>query len=412
MARIEMKLWILVALVIVCTFQTQQIYGKEPIKIGVLNVDSGNYADWGFLQKCGFLMAVEDYNNEVLGRPIVLVQADTESNPDVAGRRARRMVEVDGCKFLIGAATTSEALAVGAVAQEKKVLYIGANQNGNEITASHARRNVFLAGPTFSMAVPAAAPTVANMLGKKWFFVTHDYAAGISATQSVKEYLRIINGQDMGEFKVPFGTRDFSSQLLQARNSGADVMVVSVWGADNVALLRQLAEFKIYDKMKVWYTLLNYVDLWSIRPEERLPYVTTEMYYKITPEMAKFNERFQKKFPKAPSPVVDTDTWNGWLAMKILLEGIKRAGTADDVEKVICAMEGMTIKDNLRSTPSYVRPWDHQVVTEVAFVKSNPTAKGTDIWEVIKTIPLETFGPMQDEKKIDISCNPNPKYKK
>ena len=93
MFKTRIGAWIILAIVIVLfiTSHAGLIYAadKEPIKIGVLNVDSGNYADWGYLQKCGFIMALEDYKEEVLGRPITLIQADTEGNPDVAGRRAK-----------------------------------------------------------------------------------------------------------------------------------------------------------------------------------------------------------------------------------------------------------------------------------------------------------------------------------
>jgi len=107
---------------------------KEPIKIGVVSPVSGNFADHGLLERIGMEMALEDYNNEVLGRPITLIIADDETNPDVAARRARRLVEVDGVKFLMGGVSTSTALSVGAVAEEKKVLYIATNQNGDQVT--------------------------------------------------------------------------------------------------------------------------------------------------------------------------------------------------------------------------------------------------------------------------------------
>lgn len=416
MKKVMKNLWIIFMLGLVfvlfpaADFPSAQT--KEPIRIGVISSMSGFIADWGYSERIGYQMAVEEYGGEVLGRPVTLIFADSEANPDLAARRARRLIEVDGCKFLLGGTTTSEALSTGAVAEEKKVLLMAVNCNGDQVTGEYARHHVFHVSPSFTLAVRAAAPWVAENLGKKWYFITHDYTAGHSATAAARESLKKVGGQDVGEIKVPTGTRDFSSQLLQVRNSGADVLVISVWGFDNVALLRQLAEFKIYDKMKVWYTLVNYVDLWAQKPEERLAYLTTETYYKENTEMEKFSERFSKKYPKAPVPVLDTDTWNGWLAVKILFEAIKKAGTADDVEKVICAMEGLTIKDNMRATPSFVRPWDHQVITQVDIAKPKLSAKDTDIWEIVKAVPLMPFAQSQEEKKLDISCNPNPKYKK
>ena len=376
---------------------------KEPIKIGVVSPVSGNYADHGLLERIGMEMALEDYNQEVLGRPITLIVADDETNPDVAARRARRLVEVDGVKFMMGGVSTSTALSVGAVAEEKKVLYIATNQNGDQVTGESARHYVFRTPPDMAILVRAGAKYTADNLGKKWFFLTHDYSWGHSGTQWARNMLGKVGAKEVGEIKVPMGNRDFSSQLLTIRNSDADVLVITVAGFDNVSLLKQMNEYKIYDKMKVWYTLMDLVDLFAVPAEDRQAYVCAETYYRASPEMEKLNERYQKKYPRAASPVLDTGTFNGWLSMKILLEAIKKAKTADNVEKVICAMEGLTIKDNARKTPSSVRAWDHQVLTEVVFGKVNPV-KGNDILEVKDLVPAEPVARTKQENPVNVGC--------
>lgn len=376
---------------------------KEPIKIGVVSPVSGNYADHGVLERIGMEMALEDYNGEVLGRPVTLIVADDETNPDVAARRARRLVEVDGAKFLMGGVSTSTALSVGAVAEEKKVLFIATNQNGDQVTGESARHYVFRTPPDMAMLVRAGAQYTADNLGKKWFFLTHDYSWGHSGTQWARNMLPKVGAKEVGEIKVPLGNRDFSSQLLTIRNSGADVLVITLAGFDNVALLKQMNEYRLYEKMKVWYTLVDLVDFFVVPQADRQPFASTETYYRATPEMEKLNARYQKKYPRAASPVLDVATFNGWLSMKILLEGIKKAGTADDVEKVICAMEGLTIKDNARKTASYVRPWDHQVLTEVVFGKINPVA-GNDILDAKAYVPAEQVARSRQENAANVGC--------
>lgn len=376
---------------------------KEPIKIGIVSPVSGNYADHGVLERIGMEMALEDYNGEVLGRPVTLIVADDETNPDVAARRARRLVEVDGAKFLMGGVSTSTALSVGAVAEEKKVLFIATNQNGDQVTGESARHHVFRTPPDMAMLVRAGAQYTSDNLGKKWFFLTHDYSWGHSGTQWARNMLPKVGAKEIGEIKVPMGNRDFSSQLLTIRNSGADVLVITLAGFDNVALLKQLNEYKIYEKMKVWYTLIDLVDFFVVPPADRQAFASTETYYRATPEMEKLNERYQKKYPRAASPVLDVTTFNGWLSMKILLEGIKKAGTADDVEKVICAMEGLTIKDNARKTVSFVRPWDHQVLTEVVFGKLNPV-QGNDILDVKVYTSAEQVARTRQENAANVGC--------
>ena len=168
--------------------------------------------------------------------------------------------------------------------------------------------------------------------------------------------------------------------------------------------MKQLAEYKIYDKMKVWYTLMEYVDMWPLAKSERQPYFMTEVYWNETPETRAWTEKFAKKYPAAACPVLDNGSYNGWLSMKVLLEAIKKAGTADDVEKVICAMEGLTIKDNMRATPTWVRPFDHQFMTSVVLGKGNPTADGTDIMDVKAIVQATDVARTKAENPVDVSC--------
>jgi branched-chain amino acid transport system substrate-binding protein len=378
--------------------------GVEPIKIGVVSPVSGNYGDHGKLERIGMEMALEEYNGEVLGRPVTLIVADDETNPDVAARRARRLIEVDGVKFLMGGVSSSTAISVGAVAEEKKALFIATNQNADSVTGEYARHHVFRTPPDMAILVRSGADYVHKNLGKKWFFLTHDYSWGHSGTDWARKALKKLGGTEVGEIKVPMGTRDFSSQLLQVRSSGADVLVITIAGFDNVALLKQMAEYRIYDKMAVWYTLMDYVDMWAVKPEERQAYCCTETYYMETPEMQAFTEKFRKKYPRTASPVLDTGTYNGWLSVKLLLEAIKKAGTADDVEKVICALEGLEIKDNMRKSPSWVRLWDHQVMTEALLVKSTPKADVTDFWEIKAVVPAKDVARTKQENPVDVSC--------
>jgi len=375
----------------------------NPLKIGVISPVSGNYADHGLMERVGMEMALEDYGHKILGRPVELVVADDETNPDVAARRARRLIEVDGIKFFMGGVSTSTALSVGAAAEENKVLFIATNQNGDQVTGELGRKHVFRTACDMATLVRAGSDYAAQNLGKKWFFLTHDYSWGHSGTAWARKEADRLGCKEVGEVKIPLGTRDFSSQLLMIRNSGAEVLVITVAGFDNVALLNQLYEMRIYNKMKVWYTLQEAVDCFVVPKEHRQAYCCFETYYKCSPEMEKFNDRYHKAYPKLASPVVDNGTFNGWLSVKMLFEGMKKAGTTDDVEKVICAMEDLTIKDNNRKTPSLVRSWDHQVLTEVVFGQLRP-AEGTDILDIKALVPATKVARTREENPIDLSC--------
>ncbi len=377
--------------------------GGEPIKIGVISPMSGNYGDHGMLERMGMTAALEQAGEKALGRPVELVLADSETNPDVAARRARRLVEVDGCKYLMGAVSSSVAAAIAAVAEEKGALYFATNGNSDSLNADKASKHMFHVAPSMAMLVRGGADYVAKNLGKKWFYLTHDYSWGHSGTDWARKSAAKLGVEEAGEIKVPLGTRDFSSQLTQIRQSGADVLVVTMAGFDNVALLKQLAEYRLYDKMKVWYTLMEFVDMWPLKPEQRKAYCNVEIYWDENPETRKFAEMLNKKYPDAPCPMpLDNGTYEGWLAMKILLNGFEKAGT-DDVDAVIKAIEGMEIKDNMRKYPSVVRPWDHQVATQIDLVKANPDAKGPDMWELLEEIDASKVARTKKENPVNVA---------
>lgn len=401
--RLKGKWFLIIGLLAFMGLIPAPAISADPIKIGVVSPMSGNYGDHGALERAGMQMALDEVGGKVLGRPVQLVMADDETNPDVAARRARRLIEADKVKFMMGAVSSSVAAAVGAVAEEKKVLYINTNGNSDQLSGEYARHYVFTAAPNMAILVRGGAKYVAENLGKKWFFITHDYSWGWSGTKWARASMKELGCSEVGEIKVPMGTRDFSSQLLQIRNSGADVVVITCGGFDAVALHKQLAEYKMYDKMNVWFTLVDYVDMWALAKNERQAYVMTEVYWNENAQTRAWTEKFSKKFPKAACPVLDNGNYNGWLSMKVLLAAIKKAGTADDVEKIICTMEGMTIKDNLRANPTYVRPWDHSFLTQVVLGKANPAA-GTDIFEIKMITPANKVARTNQENPVNVSC--------
>jgi len=404
MTRIGKLLVLACAFVLIGAFVAYA--GGKPIKIGIISPVSGNYGDHGKLERMGMTAALEEAGSAALGRPVEVVVADSETNPDVAARRARRLIEVDGCNFLMGSVSSSVSAAISAVAAEKKVLYFATNGNSDALNADKANTYMFRVAPSMAILVRGGAEYVANNVGKKWFYITHDYSWGHSGTAWARKSANELGVTEIGEIKVPLGTRDFSSQLLQVRQSGADVLVITMAGFDNVALLKQLAEYQIYDKMKVWYTLMEFVDMWPLKPEQRKAYANVEVYWNENDQTRAFAEKLQAKNPDAPCPMpLDNGTYEGWLAMKILLAGIEKAGTADDVPAVIKAIEGMEIKDNMRKYPSRVRAWDHQVITQVDLIKANPEATGPDMWEVIDQIDAAKVARIKAENPINVSIS-------
>lgn len=377
---------------------------QEPYKIGVVSPVSGNYGDHGALERAGMEMALKELGGKILNRPVELVVLDSETNPDAAARRARSLIEKDKVKILMGGVSSSVCMAVGAVAAERNVVYICTNGNSDELTSTKANHYQFRVGASMAALGRAAATYAINNLGKRWYFLTHDYSWGHSGTRWARDVLKKGGGSEVGEIKVPLGTRDFSSQLLQIRNSGAEVLMVTLAGFDNVALMKQMAEYRIYDKLKVVYTLMEYVDMYALKPEERQANSAVEVSWNENPKLEAASKAFAGMFPKAAAPVIDNGNYNGYIAVMMINEAAKKAGTLDDPEKLVCAMEGLKIVNNMRNTPTYVDPKTHQALSNVVMVKADPKGTGTKIWDALKVYPASEFDMTAAENPADVSC--------
>ena len=204
----------------------------EPLYIGVVSPASGNYADHGMMERMGMQMAVAETKN-VLDRPVKLLVEDDETDPQVAARKARRLIEVDKVKFLMGGVSSSTAVSVGEVAQRAGLLFIATNQNSDTITGEKAHRCVFRVRPDMAMALRCLGPYIIETAKlKKWYFFTHDYEWGWSGTRWGKKVLEQYKGTDLGESKIPLGTRDYSAFFQKALATKPEALVITVGGVD------------------------------------------------------------------------------------------------------------------------------------------------------------------------------------
>ena len=396
--------WItLVALSVFVFGQVIPAAAADVIKIGIVSPVSGNYGDHGALERAGMEMALKELGGKILGKNVEFVVADSETNPDSAARRVRSLIEKDGIKVFMGGVSSSVCMAIAAVAAERNVLYIATNGNSDELTSTKAVRNMFRAAPSMASLGRAAGTYAIENLGKKWFFLTHDYSWGHSGTRWARDVLKKNGGTEIGEVKVPMGTRDFSAQLLQIRNSGAEVLMITCAGFDNVALLKQLTEYGIHDKMKVVYTLQEYCDVAPLPAADHRGFFATEVSWDENDKMKAASKKFSEMFPKAVAPVFDNGNYNGYVAFMAVAEAMEKVGSAEDVDKLITTLEGMEIKNNLREKPTYIDPRTHQFLSLVTMVEGDPAGKGTAIWKMLKTYEASQFDMTKEENPIDLT---------
>ena len=377
----------------------------DVVRLGVISPASGNYADLGAAERRGITMAVEEINaaGGVMGKKVVMIVEDTETNPAAGARKAKKLIERDKVHFMAGAVSSSVAIAVSEVAQRGNTIYFNTNTNSDECTGKHCHRTNFRVGPNNHMLVYAIAPFIAKNIGKNWYFITHDYSWGRSGTKVFREILKKEQGKDLGEALIPMGTRDFSSYLIKIRNlkPKPDIIMCTIGGVDRSAMFEQIRQFGMDKDYKWGFSLMDYGDCWAVGPEKAIGIFACEWYHTLdAPGVKDFVARYQKRWPKAGFPVPDNNTYQGYLGVRTLLRAAIRANSLK-TNDVIKALEGWTIKDNMKPHPTHIRAWDHQFVQDVLVAKMKPLAEikkdPTDFYDVFGVVPGETIVRSRDE---------------
>ncbi len=369
----------------------------DEVRLGVISPASGNYADLGAAERRGITMAVEEINAQggVLGKEVRMIVEDTETDPAAGARKAKKLIERDKVHFMLGAVSSSVAIAVSEVAQRGNIVYFNTNTNSDECTGIHCHRTNFRVGPNNHMLVYAVAPWIARNIGKKWYFVTHDYTWGRSGTKSFREILEREGGQDLGEALIPMGTRDFSSYLIKIKNlrTKPDIVMCTIGGVDRSAMFEQIMEFGMDKEFKFGFSLMDYGDVYAVGPEKALGIFAIEWYHKLdAPGVEEFVAKYQRRWPEGGFPIPENNTYQGYIGARELLRGAMRANSLQTTP-VVKALEGHTFTDNMKNSPTHIRAWDHQFVQEVyiARMKTGAALKKdrNDFYEV--------FGVMQGE---------------
>ena len=216
------------------------------VKIGILNDQSGVYADFGGKSSVeAAQMAVEDFGGKVLDAPIEIVDADHQNKPDIASNIARQWYDTEQVDSIMELTTSSVALAVQAIAKEKKKIDIVTGAATTDLTGKACSPYGFhWAYDTHALAVGTGGALV-KQGGDSWFFLTADYAFGYSLEGQTSDFVKANGGTVVGSVRHPLASQDFSSFLLQAQSSGAKVIGLANAGLDTSNAIKQAAEFGI-----------------------------------------------------------------------------------------------------------------------------------------------------------------------
>ncbi|XUM19914.1 ABC transporter substrate-binding protein [Bradyrhizobium oligotrophicum S58] len=316
------------------------------VVIGDIDDMSGLYADVigpGGVEAAK--MAIEDFGGSVLGNKIEFMESDHQNKPDVGAQKLREWADRDGVTMILGGSNTGVSLAMANAAKEKKIPFIAIGAAGASLTGKDCTPyTVHYAYDTTSLA-NGTAKTMVSQGGKSWFFLTADYAFGTQLQEAASKVVEANGGKVVGAVRVPLSTSDFSSYLLQAQGSGAQVLGLANAGNDFTNSIKAADEFGIAKTMKPAALLAFISDIHSLglKTAQGL-YLTTGWYWDLNDKTRAFAKRYYEKTKREPT----MNQAAYYSATITYLNAVKAAGTTES-DKVMDQLRKMKIDDMFTS---------------------------------------------------------------
>ena len=332
------------ALVLSLLASTADAQSPNPIKIGVLNDQSGIYADLaGPGSVIAARLAVEDAGGSVLGRPIEVVVADHQGKPDIGAAIARRWYDADGVSAIFDVPVSSIALAVQEIARQKNQIAIFSSASASDILGKSCSPTTFQWTFNTLSAARSTASAVFDQGAKSWYFVAADYAFGRAMVRDATSVVNEKGGKVLGAVWHPLGTSDFASYLLQAQGSGAKVVAFVSGGSDFINALKQSNEFGLAaggQKIVSMQTFISDIHAIGLSIAQNLT-LTAAFYWDLDDQTRAWSKRFGSLSGGKMPTMAQAGVYS---AVRHYLKGVARAQTTDGAA-VAAAMREMPVED-------------------------------------------------------------------
>ena len=375
-----MKLKTLVAALAIGFCAAASAQNTGPVKIGFITDMSGLYADIDGPAGAEVVKwAAQDFGGKVLGRPIEVLTADHQNKADVASSKAREWIDKDGLSMLIGGTNSGTALAMAKVAEEKKRPFFAIGAGSARLTNDACTPyTVHYAYDTVALAKVAGTALV-KAGNKNWFFLTADYAFGHSLEGDASTVVKANGGTVAGTVRHPLNASDFSSFLLQAQSSKAQILGLANAGGDTINSMKAAKEFGITKTMKVAGLLvfINDVHSLGLANTEGLQ-LADSWYWNQDDASRKFAKRFFDKYKRMPSSIQAAD----YSAATNYLKAVQTAGTTDG-EKVMATLKTMKIDDFYNK--GQIRA-DGRMIHDMYLFEVKSAKESTTPWDYYKMI--------------------------
>ena len=365
------------------------------LRIGVLNDMSSVYADFqGPGSVIAAQMAVEDFAKQSK-RKVEVISGDHQNKPDIGALIARRWLDVEGVDVIVDLPNSAVALAVGDIVREKNKVALGSGAGTAALTGARCSPNfVHWTYDTWAFGHGTARGVLAQG-GKTWFFITADYAFGQDLEKQATDEVNASGGKVLGVVRHPLGVSDFSSFLLQAQASKADVIALANAGGDTVNTIKQAAAFKIGDKQKIVALIfdLQSVPAMGLQTARGLTAINA-WYWDLNDETRAWSKRYQERHPKKMMP--NHMQAGVYSAVLHYLKAVDKVGSPADGAAVVAAMKAMPTDDPLYGKGTIRADGRKIHPLYLLQVKTPDESKGEwDIFKVVGTIPADkAFRPL------------------
>ncbi|KIF81884.1 ABC transporter substrate-binding protein [Noviherbaspirillum autotrophicum] len=357
----------------------------DVIKIGFITDMSGLYADIdgpGGVE--AIRMAIADAGGAVNGKKIEFVYADHQNKADIAASKAREWFDQQGVDVLIAGTNSATSLSMAKIAAEKKKPFIAIGAGTSRLTNEECSPyTVHYAYDTVALA-KGTGSAVVKQGGKTWFFLTADYAFGASLENDTANVVKANGGKVLGSVKHPLSASDFSSFLLQAQSSKAQILGLANAGGDTVNAIKAANEFGITKSMKMAGLLMFINDVHSLGLNlTQGMYLTDSWYWDQSDDSRAWSKKYFAKMKKEPSSLQAAD----YSAATQYLNAVKAAGT-DDADKVMAQLKKTKISD-MYTKNGVVRP-DGRMVHDMYLMevkKPSDSKYPWDYYKVVQAIP-------------------------
>jgi branched-chain amino acid transport system substrate-binding protein len=351
-----------------------------PVKIGFITDMSSLYADIDGPAGAEMIRwAAQDFGGKVLNRPIEVLVADHQNKADVASSKAREWIDKDGLSMLIGGTSSGTAIAMSKVTTEKKRPFIAIGAGSARLTNEDCSPySVHYAYDTVALA-KVAGNALVKAGNKNWFFLTADYAFGYSLEGDAAAVVKANGGSVVGSVRHPLNASDFSSFLLQAQSSKAQILALANAGGDFTNAMKDAKEFGITKTMKVAGLLvfINDVHSLGLANTEGLQ-LADSWYWNQDDASRKFAQRFFTKYKRMPSSLHAAD----YSAAANYLKAVQTAGTTD-ADKVMATLKSMQFNDFY--TKGKIRA-DGRMIHDMYLFEVKSPKESTTPWDYYKTI--------------------------